>query len=319
MKSHVAVLYDIGARAAQEDSYVFARLRRSDSVDLPDCIVVADGMGGHDNGEIAAHVAANAFYASSHKNIDLPPGDAMEHALHEANNGITLARKRAGPRSSMGCTLLGVDIRGGRIRWISVGDSMLLQYRDGVIRRLNDDHSMAGRYAKLVKRGELSQEDAERLGGQNKLLSALMGDAIDIIDDRGADDGVELLDEDIIIVASDGLATLSTIEIAQVVRQNRPDATQIRDGLFQAIRAAGKPNQDNVTAIVYRHKKDANASEIPFLLRPSDDDPAYEPWPSHSNTSDTNSQNSKESLTNKIVNYFWSRKTAPIKEKTKPS
>ncbi|MEO0551393.1 MAG: protein phosphatase 2C domain-containing protein [Pseudomonadota bacterium] len=268
-RNRLGVIYERGARDNQEDSYVFARLRSSDAPDLPDCIIVADGMGGHENGELAAHLTVKSFLSSLSDNLYDPAGKALFNALSHANDQLYLAKREHGLDPDMGCTLVGAHIRNSRLRWISVGDSPLFLFRKGKLSRLNEDHSEAGRLATLVRKGMISQEDADARGGKNILRSAVAGGDIDLVDNRFSEDGIVLEDDDLVIVATDGIDTLAYEDVASIIANARGDVDDITQHLETAIKDIGHPRQDNYTIVVYRHTGRDNSLES-FLLSPQE-------------------------------------------------
>lgn len=268
-KNRLGVIYERGARDNQEDSYVFARLRSSDAPNLPDCIIVADGMGGHENGELAAHLSVKAFLEYLAGNIYDPAGASLFKALGYANDQLHIAKRKLNLDPDMGCTLVAAHIRNSRLRWISVGDSPLFLFRDGTLSRLNEDHSEAGRLGTLVRKGLLSKEEAEARGGKNILRSAVAGEDIDLVDNRFSEEGIALQDDDLVIVATDGIDTLDYSNVASIVANAEGDVYRMTMDIEAAIKNFNHPRQDNYTAIIYRHIGRDNSLES-FLLTPEE-------------------------------------------------
>ncbi|MEI9999193.1 MAG: protein phosphatase 2C domain-containing protein [Verrucomicrobiota bacterium] len=221
-----------GQREDQEDCHAFA--------DLDDgrlLAVLADGAGGQASGELASRISALGFLdAFTQSREQTAPG--LSAALHEANRRLAefMARDRA-RRMTMATTLLAAVVDGRALYWISVGDSPLLLYRAGSVTQLNADHS-----------GGLNVSGTH---SKNVLRSALVGGRIPLIDWRR--EPFPLQEGDRVIVASDGLWTLSTEEIAEHLAGHREEpAADLARGLLDALVAKGKANQDNATIVVIK-------------------------------------------------------------------
>lgn len=109
-------------------------------------IALADGMGGHQAGEVASEMAVDnlRFYVN-----DIPSGltsdefrDSMHLWLQSINNTIN-GRGRVNPvQREMGTTLVSVIHYNGKYYWMNCGDSRLYRFRDGVLKQLTTDHSL---------------------------------------------------------------------------------------------------------------------------------------------------------------------------------
>jgi len=111
--------------------------------------MVADGMGGHIAGEVASRLAINAAASS-----ELDPGDRVA----AANRAIREEVARRPDLQGMGTTLTLVELTPeGRARFGHVGDSRAYLLRDGELRQLTEDHTVAAEYVAL---GQLSAEEA---------------------------------------------------------------------------------------------------------------------------------------------------------------
>jgi protein phosphatase len=147
----------------------------------------------------------------------------------------------------MGCTLVGVTFTDEGVLWVSVGDSPFWRVREGEIKQLNADHSMAPVIALKVSNGELSREEAALHPQRNALRSALVGEPIPQTDLR--ETPIRVRDGDRFVLASDGLQTLQDEEIAEIVMR-RADALDLARDLVDAVEAKKRRGQDNTTVIV---------------------------------------------------------------------
>jgi protein phosphatase len=235
----------LGDRAEQEDYSLFRTLSRSSDL----LAVIADGMGGHAAGEVASREAVTAFDKTF---VDYPSASIptkLGAALQQANAELSKLIKASPSLSGMGCTLLGVYVSSVGLHWVSVGDSLLLLFRDGKITRLNADHSMAPIIQESVKQGKLSKQEADTHPNRNALRSAVMGEDLALID--VPEKPFELHKGDVLIIASDGLLTLSDSQITDYLKRHQyAGADVIASALINAVDQKRKPKQDNTTVQV---------------------------------------------------------------------
>lgn len=259
----------VGARANQEDAVVADFSRGNDF----GFAVLADGMGGHASGEVASKIVVTEVFSELMLQRNDPKGffGDMTGALRraaEAANACLKAHVAMNPGAEgMGATLIAPVIEADRLHWISIGDSPLYLYRDGHLRQLNQDHSMAPEIDHLAERGELSPEEARNHPERNVLTSALFGQPIPRID--CPEDPFRLRPGDVVIAASDGLQFLEPAEIEAVLRAHpfsRSD--QLADHLIAALEALGDPEQDNVSMSVIRVLADEPAARMPEAFAP---------------------------------------------------
>ena len=201
-------------------------------------VLVADGMGGHPGGEIAAEVVAGivpaAFAGRS--------ADELEAAVRAANWAI---RDRAIAEPALGGMGSTVCVAGllttGQVALANVGDSRAYLWRDGVLSQVTRDHSLT---AELVERGELRAEKAAEHPYYGMLTRAL-GVASDVDVDRTT---LVVQRGDRVIICSDGLFNeLSGEEIESALTQGN-DVASVADSLVEGAVAHG--GRDNVSVVV---------------------------------------------------------------------
>ncbi|HMM75711.1 MAG TPA: SUMF1/EgtB/PvdO family nonheme iron enzyme [Gammaproteobacteria bacterium] len=235
-----------GARDYQEDAFLITRLSGSSGERSASLAIVADGMGGHAAGNVASNMAVQTFnkHLTSHFPSDQMPA-VLREAVLQANNSITETVRETAALKGMGCTLVAVVIDDKELRWVSVGDSHLYLVRDGKVVKKNADHSYGGFLARMAEAGKPIEPEAGF--SRNMLMSALTGDEIADID--CPDGPLELQAGDRVVIASDGLDTLSHGKLlAQVEKAG--SAKECVDALLKAVQDARMPRQDNTTAIV---------------------------------------------------------------------
>lgn len=241
-----AVRQSQGARDYQEDSAEFNPVKREDGDSL--LMVLADGMGGHRGGAHASRVAVETFIETFTREEGQVP-DRLDQALHDANEQVGEDGKANPELEGMGCTLVGVALTKSGLEWISVGDSPMWLVRDGHLQRLNEDHSMAPILAKQVETGEMTAEEAARHPQRNALRSAVIGETMQHIDQ--SKQPVRFRKGDRLLIASDGVETLSEDEIAAVFNESKDaDAETLAETLVTSVDAVQRKGQDNTTVMV---------------------------------------------------------------------
>ncbi|MEM7468576.1 MAG: SUMF1/EgtB/PvdO family nonheme iron enzyme, partial [Pseudomonadota bacterium] len=241
-----------------EDAFLITHLGEGEGGSL---VIVADGMGGHAAGNVASNMAVQTF--NKHVTGNFPNDNIpllLNEAVIQANNSITETVRETAALKGMGCTLVGILLEENRLRWVSVGDSHLYLCRDGQIRKLNADHSYGGFLDRMAAEG--NPVDPEAGFSRNMLMSALTGDEIADID--CPDQPVELSIGDRLIVASDGLDTLSSAKVQSFVEEE-DNAKACVDSLLRAVEEANMPRQDNTTIVIINvgAKEEATASAAP--------------------------------------------------------
>jgi len=223
--------------------------------------LLADGMGGMGHGDLAASTVVDVFMASFLENIaeGLDIRTSLRQALHRSNQAILDMITAEPEQSGMGCTLIALlwDSHLATVTWISVGDSLLGIQRDGRWLALNEKHIWRNLAKKKRAAGEvLDEEEIERIGGA--LYSAIDGSELSAIDQAD----LSIQQNDVIIIASDGLEVLSEDMIEQTINTSLKDAAEgveindafntvegIRSSLFSGVEEQNNHHQDNTSVI----------------------------------------------------------------------
>ncbi|MFC2968005.1 PP2C family protein-serine/threonine phosphatase [Acidimangrovimonas pyrenivorans] len=260
-----------GSRPHQEDAIV---------TDFPiggelALAVLADGMGGHAAGDVASKIAVTEVFSELKLQSGDPtrletelPGLLREAAL-SANDCIkSHADNHEGTRG-MGTTLVALALLDTRLYWLSVGDSPLLLHRDGALRQLNEDHSMAPQIDMLVQAGQMSQAEASGHPDRNCLTSALCGIHVPRID--CPDTPFALREGDTVILASDGLQFLPEAQISAILARHAAEGSaRVAQALLAALDAQAHPDQDNATFAVIRAIPAARTGRVmPLRVEPT--------------------------------------------------
>lgn len=240
-----------GDRAYQEDDMRVAYSGK----DAGTLMILADGMGGHRGGAVASRLVVETF-AESFGTAEGSVGARLRASLDAANAAVGRRADDDADCWGMGCTLVACVVTRDEIaHWISVGDSLLWLLRvreegdEPIIRRLNEDHSMKPVLEELARAGRIAPEEVAR--GSHQLRSAVMGDTLAKVDEGR---WVRLAKGDRLLLASDGLETLSEVEIARACQMKGTVAKAVSI-LLDEIDEVARPGQDNVTVILYEHAR----------------------------------------------------------------
>lgn len=241
-----------GRRDNQEDYYAFADAAEPDERSLERLLlVVGDGLGAHAGGSVASYIAVNAFVRAFHEQ-DGPNAWKLKYAVETANETLGIISNRMpAVAPPMGTTMLGVLLTPKTLQWVSVGDSPLFIFRDGELKRLNDDHSLAPLIEARAERGEITHEEAANHPDRHTLQSALLGQPLVMVD--APQDALPLKKGDIVIAASDGIFTLTHKALEELLTFGKhTTADKIADAIIFAIRRINSDRQDNTTVGVVK-------------------------------------------------------------------
>lgn len=243
-----------GDRARQEDAYSITPLPEQDGAEGGGWLLaLADGMGGHAGGDVAAATATQAFeegFTQAGRSPDATVEVRLDAGLRAANEAVRVKQQSAFSLSDMGATLVVALVIDSVLYWVSVGDSLLWLFRDGELLRLNEDHSMRPLLLELVEAGEMSREEALNHPVAHQLQSVVHGRDLPLVD--MAAEGYPLVAGDVVLLASDGIETLSEETLTATLQAHADDAGALTRALLDGVAAAGVPQQDNTTVLAYR-------------------------------------------------------------------
>ena len=238
---------NIGMRKDNEDRYEIKTLTLQDNTVLQ-MLVIADGMGGHEHGQLASRVAVEQFAKLSADALE--QGFTLEHMqkLFERANEKIYAWQELLQDGIIGTTLTAVVVQQDQLYLGHVGDSRCYVYRDDELIQLSMDHTY---YAELMRLGKLALAAEEKQ--KSKLLKALGAEATV----EGQFLTQQLRQNDLLVLCTDGLYNAISIEevseILQDILHDRYDLTYAVDILLN--KALEQGARDNLTLILYQHGK----------------------------------------------------------------
>ncbi len=204
--------------------------------------LVADGMGGHENGEVASALARDTLVDAVRR------GESLAHAIQLADEEIIRHSNRRTQALPMGTTIAAIRVRdGGTFEVAWVGDSRVYLW-DGQLRQLSQDHSYV---RELIEQGAISPEQARTHPHRNVVTQAL-----------GVTDPQNLRVETVsgqlepgqqILLCSDGLTEeVEDGVIGEILGRTDLSTQEAVDHLILAALDGG--GSDNVTVVVLRRK-----------------------------------------------------------------
>lgn len=252
-RTRAAARTDSGrVREVNEDDTLVAELEDNSGRFRCGLYVVADGMGGHEKGEVASHAAIQAameameqhsfFNDGTYRNPDLKDETVLEvlrDAVMKANHSVY--DQRVKDKSDMGTTLVIAMVLHDKVYIANIGDSRSYLIRNGHIRQLTEDHSLVER---MVATGQITEAEA-RQHPQRNLIFRWLGlepkVEVDMFVER-------LQPYDRLLLCSDGLNNmLSDAEIGHIVGQ-QDDLDRACKLLIRAANEAG--GRDNISTIL---------------------------------------------------------------------
>ena len=209
-----------GGRTNNEDGFVCA----------PRCglFAVADGMGGHNAGEVASALALNTLAASlrARKALQATPMHALEDAFKIANQRVFRAGQRNKKQAGMGCTLSAVLVASPLLVVAHVGDSRIYRLRGDALVQLTTDHAVP-RMPNILTRAIGTHDDVD----------------VDTFTTR-------IAPEDVFLLCTDGVTNvLPDPTIARLLGSARRAPAS---AVSEILRAAVGDAKDNLTAVVLR-------------------------------------------------------------------
>ncbi len=207
--------------------------------------IVADGMGGHNAGEVASALAVETFINSAKENVKATDLDSLRDFISEnlkkANETILYKASLSYEQRGMGTTAVVAIVSDGKTIIGNVGDSRAYHVTQGKILQITSDHSYV---EQLLKAGSIDAEEAKNHPRQNEITKAI-GDKYYTMPDFFECD---CNSGDALLLCSDGLnKMISDTEILDIITSN-DEPEKICDTLIKAANDAG--GRDNITAIV---------------------------------------------------------------------
>jgi len=244
---HAAGGSNIGLRKDNEDCYEIRTLYIS--ADEPvQILVIADGMGGHEHGQLASRIAVEQFAALNDETV--AEGFTLQHmqTLFEQANDRVFAHQQLLQDGIIGTTMTAAVIQENRLYLGHIGDSRCYIYRNHELLQISMDHTY---YAELIRQGQtISEQDEKR---KNLLMKALGPEQT--VEGQYLEQ--ELYEGDVLVLCTDGLYnSVSTEEATAVLEQIPTGMVSLQQAVEILLNKALEHGaRDNLTLIIYLHGK----------------------------------------------------------------
>jgi protein phosphatase len=229
--------------------------------------VVADGMGGHNHGEVASRLAVRAIQSFVEQTADHDTtwpfvydsrlqrhSNRLKTGVRMAHDNVLRAIKQDSTLLGMGTTVVSLLVKGRIAAIAHVGDSRAYRVRGGQLELLTQDHTWVN---EQVVAGYLSEEQARSHPLKNVVTRALGGESEVVVDVRE----VEVQPGDLFLLCSDGLTTMLTDEeIRSHVARTQPLESICRNLVEHA---NSKGGLDNITAVLVTVVEDDEPGTAP--------------------------------------------------------
>jgi len=210
-------------------------------------LIVADGMGGSNAGEVASRVAVNTIRDS----FLTRSGDISEFLVHSVCNANKMILQQASDevdKMGMGTTVDAVVIDKDKVYIAHVGDSRVYHYSGGVLSQVTVDHSYV---QELIDNGLLTSEEAESHPQKNLITRVLGGGEKTYADIIMRD----WKPDDILLLCSDGLTNqVNNDEIKEIISRKGKAATKAEAMIRLANKRGGR---DNITVIIAQNREES--------------------------------------------------------------
>ncbi len=239
MEMELGNLTDVGKKRSHNEDY-FGFFQLSEEV----LAIVADGMGGHNSGEIASRMAVEMIHENfSRERQEKDVLASLKSAFQVANFTILQKSLEQERLNGMGTTATALVIRGDQAFVGHMGDSRAYLFRDATVSRLTKDHSVVER---MLEQGLLNREEANRHPQKNVIYKTLGVNREADVDLLGP---IPVSHNDIFLLCSDGLTNLvSDQELLEIVTQEPPQVACKK--LIQLANQRG--GHDNITVQILK-------------------------------------------------------------------
>ena len=229
---------DIGKRRSANQDFVYA----SDQPvgNLSNMLIVSDGMGGHNAGDLASRYTVESMVDYIEKAVEKRPIPLLAEAIHHANELVVEKAKSDKALEGMGTTVVAATVQENYLYVANVGDSRLYLI-DQEIEQITRDHSLV---EEMIRVGELQRKDAKSHPDRNIITRAVgvrTPVKIDFFD-------IKLEPGDVILLCSDGLTNMVEDEdILRIVKKS----SSLKEAAQRLVTEANKNGgKDNISVVL---------------------------------------------------------------------
>jgi PPM family protein phosphatase len=239
---------DVGKKRKTNQDFVYTHEQPIGN--LPNLFAVADGMGGHRAGDYASRHTVETVEKIVSEDAETDPLKILEHAVKGANRSLLTSAKEHKELAGMGTTLVLCTIKGDYLYAANIGDSRLYLI-NRKIQQISRDHSLV---AEMVRVGEIRPDEAKRHPDRNVITRA-----IGITEEVEPDFfDMRLLEDDILLLCSDGLTNMVEDDAIFEVVQSSRDIVEMVESLVRLANQNG--GKDNIGVVMIQNKSDEEKS-----------------------------------------------------------
>ncbi len=228
----------IGTREKQDDSFA------TSIQDYGVMGIVADGIGGYINGNLASQIAVESYLDEFEKR------DVTDNLNYFFQKTAVLANERIRDEfgeAKGGTTVVAVVLIEDKMYWTSVGDSNIAVFRNGRLIEVNRKENVKNWLEDQYRAGAIGKEEALGSPMDKRLVNYVGYDGFKKADE--SDRPIFLKKKDKVLIYSDGVETLSQIELESILGKKK-NAQDLADEIMQAIEDKKVRSKDNSTIII---------------------------------------------------------------------
>lgn len=219
-------------------------------------VVLADGMGGHQGGEIASAMAvsgiaqdlADASLTGNTSEQTQLITQLLDNTISKVNREIFTTAESNDQYKGMGTTVVVALSHNDKLHYAHVGDSRLYRFRKNTLEQLTKDHSLVN---ELLEQGYYKSQEEASKAGQKNVITRAVGIAEDVKVDVAT---VDVEENDLFLLCSDGLSDMiSDAEISECLANTKGEQEDLLNALINKACEAG--GRDNISVMLLQAKK----------------------------------------------------------------
>lgn len=242
----------IGKVRKNNEDYCRGEVIQSDNLEIVGIFAMADGMGGHNKGEVASKLAVDNILKFlkenllQHNSIKIDYIDDIIKQAYNSVNSIIYKQSMNGVEFyGMGTTLTTVIIYKDNLYVANVGDSRCYHLQNDIMKKITVDHSVV---EELLRANIITESEAKNHPRRNHITRAMGTDAMVLVDIFKS----KLKKDDRILLATDGLTgCVDDCDIKEIIEKDNNLDVLSEELINMANEASGK---DNVSVILIKHK-----------------------------------------------------------------
>ena len=239
-----------GKRQYQQDSFFLSDTADPSSLTEKGLLaVVADGMGGLQDGKAISSITVDTFKKQFYEGSTNDPSKFLSDCVYKAETNVDAYMYASSMKG--GSTVIAALISDNRLSFVSVGDSSIFLVRNREVKLLNHYHNYASVLSSKVRQGMISQQEADNDPMRSRITAYIGMGEVNEID--ASDQPLTLYPDDILILCSDGVANaLGNDALLRLIEAG--SFSELGKRVEESILRQDLQNQDNFTAVMIRCK-----------------------------------------------------------------